>query len=203
MRGFDDKALILFMKEDLYDVKSYEYKYKLRHAVTNLCLYLGMMDIEPHVFYTDDVARIIANPDFKYVSTLAQGDKFFLSRNVEGTSDALTRKLIEYPDIYNEILMKDPGSNDMTKDQRFEMVLRHDQKAAAKIIPKYKIVFHFLMKGNAKYKVTSKPGDGKIRANININTFTMQVLLGGIEEDPISILNVPYASRSLINWEVV
>lgn len=203
MRGFDDKALILFMKQEVYDEKPYEYKYKLRHGVANLVAYLQSMDIEPHVLYTDDVAREMANPGFKYVSTLARGDKFFLSRNVEGTSDALNRDMIEFPNIYNEILMKDPGTENMTREQRFEMVLRHDQKAAAKIIPQYKIVFHFLMKGNAKYTATSKPNDEKIRVNISVHNFTPTVFMGGMEEDACSVLNVPFASRPLVNWGLV
>lgn len=203
MFGFDDKALILFPSMENYEHKPGMYKYQFKKAVNNLCAYLKDKGIEPHVFYTDDVAREIRHPDFKYVSTLSTADKFFISKYCDNASDALTLSMIEFPDLYNKITADDSGSKDMNVEQRFSMVLRHINKAVCKIIPTYKIVIHFVVKNKAQYKVTSKPGDGKIRIDIGTNTFTPTVYIGGMEENPVDLLGVPYANRGLDLWESV
>lgn len=200
MRGFDTKALILFPKLENYENKPSNYKFQLKMAVNNLLKYLESMDIEPHVFYTDDVARALSLPNVTYVSTLNVSDKFFISKHCEGCSTAMKTPMVMFDDIYNEVLAKDPGSLDMTESERFEMVLNHSAKAAAKIIPTYKIVIHFMVPKKAQYKVTSKPGDGKIRINVSANTLSPKVYIGGKEEDACDLLGVPYANRSLDVW---
>lgn len=200
MKGFDDKALILFPAYSHYEMKSSTYKYQFKTAVQNLITYLKSVDIEPHVFYVDDIARELAFPEFKYVSTFGTSDKYFISKNVAGCSNALTLPMITFDDIYNEVLAKDPGSSDESVEARFETVLNHSSKAAAKIIPKYKIVVHFLLPNKSQYRVTSKPCDGKIRINVNANTFSPTVYLSGMEENACDLLNVPYANRSLDVW---
>lgn len=202
MRGFDNKALILFPKLENYEFKSSSYKYDFKRAVNHLCEYLKSIDVEPHVFYTDDIARELCHPDFKWVSTLSKADRFFISKYCDGTSSALNSSMIEFEDIYNEITAKDPGSLDMGVEERFDMVLRHDSKAATKIIPMYKIVVHFVVKGKAKYKVTTKQGDGKVRINVNAGNFLPTVYMSGNEEDACDLLAVPYANRCLDLWEV-
>lgn len=200
MQGFDNKALILFPKIENYESKPSNYKYQFKKAVTNLINYLKSIDIEPHVFYTDDVARTLHLPEVVYVSTLGVADRFFISKHCEGCSTAMQTGMLTYDDIYNNVLAKDPGSLNMTESERFEMVLNHSAKAAAKIIPTYKIVIHFMVPKKAQYKATSKPGDGKIRINISANTFSPKVFIGGNEEDACDLLGVPYANRSLDTW---
>lgn len=202
MKGFDDKALILFPKLENYEYKSSAYKYEFKKAVNNLCAYLESIGVEPHVFYTDDIARELKHPDFKWVSTLSKADRFFVQKYCDNTSEALSAHMIEFDDIYNEITAKDPGSMDMGVEERFEMVLRHDSKAATKIIPNYKIVVHFMVKGKTKYKVTTKQGDGKIRINVNATNFLPTVYMSGNEENACDLLAVPYANRCLHVWEV-
>lgn len=202
MRGFDTKALILFPKYENFENKNGTYKHQFRTAVRNLVTYLKSVGIEPHVFYTDDVARDLRNSEFVWVSTLSKADRFFISRHCRGCSDAMTVPVIEFDGIYNEVLAKDPGSLDMSESERFEMILRHSSKAAAKIIPGYKIVIHFQIPKKAQYKVTSKPNDGKIRINVSANTFVPKVLLGGNEENACDLLGIPYGNRGLDLWRV-
>jgi hypothetical protein len=202
MRGFDTKALILFPKWENYNSKGGNYKYQFKKAVSNLIMYLQSMNIEPHVFYTDDVARELRNPEFVWVSTLSKTDRFFIKNHCDACSDALSLPMIEFDKIYNTVLAKDPGSLDMTENERFEMVLRHASKAAASIIPQYSIVIHFMFQNRQQYKVSSKPGDGKIRINVSANTFSPKVYIGGSEEDACDLLAVPYANRCLDVWEV-
>lgn len=202
MLGFDDKALILFPKLENYDNKGSAYKFQFKKAVDNMCKYLASINITPHVFYTDDVARLVNHPDFVWVSTLGTADRFFISKYCDGCSEALTKDMISMPDIYNEIEMKDPGNPNMSVEERFEMILRHDSKASTKIIPTYKIVIHFAVKGKSKYKVATKQGDGKIRINVNAANFMPTVYMSGNEENACDLLAIPYANRCLDNWEV-
>ena len=201
MRGFANKALILFPFLDNYTSKSSTYKYQMKCAVNHLCGYLKSMDIEPHVFYTDDVARLINHESFVWVSSLSRADSFFASRNCDGMSEALTKPTVLFDDIYNDITAKDPGESSMTIPERFEMVVRHMNKAAAKIIPTYKIVIHFRFKNKQQYKVASKAGDGKIRINVDANTFMPTCYMGGIEMNACDLLAVNYGNRGLDLWE--
>lgn len=201
MKGFDTKALLLFPKIESYERRGYQYHHQFKTAVVNLVNYLTSVGIEAHAFYTDDVAREMRDKvDLKFVSTLTTTDKFFTSKYCDGMRDALELKMIEFPDIYNAITAKDPGSLDMSTEARFDMVLRHNAKAVAKIIPTYKIVIHFMIPNNTQYKVTSKPGDGKIRVHVSANTFIPTVYMSGQEENPIDIFGVGYANRGLDMW---
>lgn len=201
MRGFDNKALILFPYFENYQSKNSAYRYQLRMAVTHLCNYLKEIGMEPHVFYSDDVAREIANEDFVWVSTMSKADSFFASRNCAGMQDAMKRPTVTFDDIYNDVTAKDPGYNDMSVEERFEMVVRHVNKAVAKIIPMYKVVIHFRFKNKMQYKVASKAGDSKIRINVDANTFQPTCYMGGIEMNACDLLDIPYGNRALDVWE--
>lgn len=202
MHGFDDKALILFPRLENYINRSVSYKMQFATALNKLMKYLDINGIAPHVFYTDDVARNLNKEEFQWVSTLARGDLFFISKHCEGCADALTKCSVLFENVYNEILTKDPGEINMSETDRFEMVIRHINKAANRIIPMYKIVVHFSLANKSQYKVTSKPGDGKIRIVVNANNFSPKVYMGGKMEDACDILDANYANRSLDRWEV-
>ena len=199
MLGFDDKALILFPKEESWEFKDYGYKYQFKQALANLCRYLKSINIQPYAFYTDDVARDLGNPNIMWVSTLSKADRFFV-KNHCGLDNVMSIPMVEYDEVYNEVTLKDPGDVDMSEDERFSMVIRHDIAAAKKIIPKYKIVVHFYVKNNAKYTVTSKQGDGRIRINVSAGNFMPTVYMSGNQEDPCDVLGVPFANRCLSLW---
>ena len=202
MRGFDNKALILFPYLENYQSKNYQYKYQFREAVMRLCIYLKSQGIEPHVFYSDDVAREISNDDFVWVSTLSRADSYFVSKYCDGMSEAMSRPSVKFEDIYNEVTAKYPGEPNMSVEQRFNLVSTHASKAISKIIPNYKIVFHFNFKNRMQYKVTSKSGDKKIRVYVDANTFIPEAYMGGNRVDACDLLAVPYANRSLTSWEI-
>lgn len=202
MKGFDTKALLLFPKLENYENKNPAYKYQFKKAVSNLVKYLQSQEIEPHVFYTDDVARELSLPEFKWVNPLGPADSYFIYKHCDNTEHAMDESMISYPDITNEVLAKDPGSVDMSEMDRFEMVLRHISKTTAKIIPTYKIVAHFIVPSKAQYRVTSKPNDGKIRINVNAQNLVPKVFISGQEENACNLLGVPYANRCLDVWEV-
>lgn len=202
MRGFDDKALLLFPDIDYLDKKPASYLSKFAQAKLNLCKYLASVDIVPHVFYTDDVARAYRDGSFKFVSTLGRSDRFFISKHCNGCTDALSLEMIEYEDIYNEILSKDGDGSKLSENDRFTAILQHASKCAAKLIPQYKIVIQFCLPNKSPYRVSSKPNDGKIRIKVDLRTFEPKVYISGNEEDACRILNVPYGNRCLDIWEV-
>lgn len=201
MRGFETKALILFPKMENFEHRGADYKFAFKQVIEKLLNYLDSVGMEAHVFYTDDVARYLRNERFHWVSPLSKADRFFVLNHCADCSDAMSLPMVEFDKIYNDVLAKDPGSLDMSEDERFEMVLRHTAKATSKIIPTYKVVIHFQLPNKQQYKVTTKPGDGKIRININFNNFIPTVYMGGVVEDACDLLGVPYGNRSLEVWE--
>lgn len=202
MIGFDDKALILFPYLENYESKKWEYKRQFTAAVDNLCKYLKTIGIKPHVFYSDDVARTINHKDFVWVSTLGKADSFFASNNCIGMSEALTKPTVKFDELYNKIIAKDQGSMDMTVQERFDMVVRHSNKAISKIIPSYKIVISFQFKTKLQYKVASKIGDNKIRIYVDAQTLAPDSYIGGMQVSPIDLLNISCANRSLDLWRI-
>lgn len=202
MKGFDDKALILFPKLENYANKPLNYKYQFKLAVDNLVSYFKSVGIQPYAFYTDDVARELRHPDILFISPLGDADNFFIQKYCDNATDALSLTMVHYPEIENEVIAKDPIDIKADVAERFEGVVRHINKSTAKIIPLYRIVAHFQIPKRAQYKVTSKPGDGKIRMNISANTFIPKVYMSGNEEDPCDLLGTGYANRCLDSWEV-
>ena len=116
--------------------------------------------------------------------------------------EALTKPTVLFNDIYNLVTSKDPGTRDMSLNDRFELICRHSKKAISKIIPKYKIVIHFNFKNKLQYKVTSKAGDNKIRIYVDAHTFMPEAYIGGFKVDPVDLLCRNFANRSIVDWEV-
>lgn len=202
MKGFDNKALILFPTKEVFNEKPNSWKIKFKQALNNLERYLASVEIEPHYFYTDDIARDYPMNNTVWLSTLPVADKFFIANKYVGVDDAITRKMVEFPDIYAEVLRKDPGDPKMSDIDRYSMVLRHNSVAITKLIPKYPIVIHFLKKGKSQYKVASKPNDGKIRVTVDIDTFMPVCMLSGSCTCMCDVFNTPYANRAVNLWEV-
>ncbi len=203
MKGFDDKALILFPKSESYDQRSNEYKANFRLAVGNLVDYLLKQNITPHVFYTDDVAHEVFLPSMKYVSPLGPGDLFFAAQNCVGLSDARRQDLIRYPDAYAVSEKRVPVISRDTVEERFSDVLSRTSIAEREIIKQYHIVCHFIRRGNPAYKLVSKSGDGRIILEIDAITFLPTAYMSGYQPNLCNLLNVPYGNRSLLVWRTV
>lgn len=203
MKGFDTKALVLFPALEDYEERSNEYKSQFVYAVNRVVEYLLSNDIVPHMFITDDVARALQPSNVQWVTTLSKADTYFVKKNCDGMSDIGNMSAIEFPDLYNEITAKDPGEKDMSVEQRFEMVMRHHNKATQAIIPTYRIVVHFRFKNKMQYKVSSKLNDNKIRINVDANAFLPECLISGTVVDACDMLQIPYGNRPLTKWEVL
>jgi len=202
MKGFTDKALLLFPIWDYYESHSVSYKKRFKQCVANMCAYLHSQDIQVHALLTDDVARAHKDLIDAWVSPLSKADRFFASKYCEGMKDVLGMEAIEFPEIYAECARKDAGDPNMAVTERFELVTKHCKSACSSIIPVYSVVVHFQLKSKLQYKVTSKPLDKRIRIDVDINSFVPQVFMSGEEMNACDVLGVPYANRTLANWEV-
>lgn len=202
MKGFDTKALLLFPKMEHYEHREFAYKYQFKQALDNIIAYLNSAQIQPHAFYTDDVARELQMRQVQWVSPIGKADRFFISKYCDGCGEALDPDIITFDKVYDEVLKKDPDRRDMDNNERFDMVLRHTAKGAAKIIPQYKIVVHFMVPNKCQYHTTTKPNDGKIRINIDTNSFFPTAYMSGKQENICDLLQLPCASRCVQYWEV-
>lgn len=203
MIGFDDKALVVYPKVDIYETKNIQYRSQFQIATNHLLEFLRAKFYTPHLLITDDMAKALPQMDIKWVATLPPGDLFFLSRNCDYCGNLMSVDSIPLPEkIEKAINKKYPITSDLTTEERFDIVCKREKMAAQAIIPEYKVVFYFYKKGYTNYKVTSKPDDGKIRVLIDANTFVPTVYLSGVEQDPIDLLGSNFANRSILNWEV-
>lgn len=201
MKGFADRALLLFPKLESYEQRSYEYKNNFKLALTNLLDYLLSRGIEPHVLYTDDVARELYCPSMHYVSTLGPGDLFFASVHCMDMGDARKIETIKFPSAYEVALKKCTSDQEATVEERFNDMVRRADLATKEIIKEYKIICHFIRRGNPAYKIKSKPRDMRILLEIDATTFLPCAYLSGNTPNLCGLLGVPYGNRSLLVWK--
>lgn len=200
MKGFDNKALLLFPKSESYDLRDANYKYDFKQAVSKLCEYLHSIGITPHVFYSDDVARELDNGTFVYVNTLGKSDRYFTYRHCQGMLDAMSDSHINYEDIYAKYIDASTDLRKLDVEERFELVLSRSAKAAKDIIKTYRLVIHFKKQGNPQYTATTKVGDGRILVEVNASNFVPTTYMSGLQVHPVDILAVPYANKPLNKW---
>lgn len=202
MKGFDDKCLLLFLSLERYDEKAYGWTTKFKECVHKLVSYLHSVDINVHMLYEDDVARIVGSYADEFVTTLSKADRFFTSRHCNNMSNATKLSFIEFPEVYAAVARKDMVGTDATEIERFNMVMRHHNSAAKSIIPTYKIVIHIGPKTKGQYKLKSVDGDSKILIQIDDSTLMPTCYMSGEEVSATDLLGIPYGNRSLYSWEV-
>ena len=200
MKGFDDKALLLFPKPESYDLRDTNYKYDFKQAVSKLCDYLETIGISPHVFYSDDVARELDNGRFVYVNTLGRSDRYFTYRHCQGMLDAMSESHVNYDDIYAKYIDSSIDLRKLSIEERFELVLSRSAKATKDIIKSYRLVIHFKKQGNSQYTAVTKAGDGRILIEVNASNFVPATYMSGLQVHPVDILAVPYANKPLNKW---
>lgn len=202
MQGFDNKALILFPKETLQYQTNSRYRNMLLQAATNIVKYLRSRGIDPQAFLTDDIAWEFSSLKLHYVSTLTDGDLFFVQRNCDGMQRVMQLDRVQFPEVSDTIARKVELPKGCTTEQRFEIIQKRDKKAVSTIIPMYKIVVHFYKRGQSNYRVAMRPGDGKIRLIIDPSTFMVTTYLSGEEVEASELLQLNCANRALHLWEV-
>ena len=164
--------------------------------------YLSSLGIKAHAFYTDDVAHEMREP-MLWVSTLAPADNFFVSRKCDMLGEALSSEHIRFPEIYESIIAKSEVPPNITDEARLEFVIKHSSKAVSKILPKYKLIVHFVKRNNAQYKVLTKPGDGRVVINIDADSFTPTIFMSGSPVEPVSFLERADGNLPVYNWKGV
>lgn len=202
MRGFTDKALILLPDYPIYTEKPEGWKLKLTTSLNNLCAYLDSVEVAQHFLYTDDTARVYRRRITNWVCSLSKADLFFVSKHCDDMQDAMSLRMIEFPDLYMDIARKDMVDAKATEAERFNMVVRHNNAANKEIYSKYKVIFAYTKKNKQTWRVHSKDGDGMIRVYIDPDTFIPECYMSGSAIDMCDALGVDYANRALTLWEV-
>lgn len=202
MRGFADKALVLFPRKEDFEAKPVGWRSKFSAAYNNLYLYFKSRDIDVHVFYTDDVGRMYVSTKDNYIGTLSKADLFFVSKHCVGMEAAMSIPKIEFPDIYAEIARKDMVAPNASEMERFNMVLRHANDAAKQIMQDYSIIVNFMKKSSPQYKVKPKLDDGRILVNVDIDNFVPECFMSGTSVDTIDVFDLKCANRAMHSWEV-
>lgn len=202
MYGFAQDALVIFPKYEFLEKADYRVAANLKIAATKICSYLRSRGIAPNAFITDDIARSYSDLKFKWVSTLAPGDLYFMSRECDMASNIMMLEMKTYPDVYENTESKYPYPQGADVETRFKLMCDRDKKAAKAIIPQFKVVVNFYQRGAINYSVASKPGDGRIRLVVDVKSFMCKPYMGGNEEEAIDLLGANFASRSVLHWEV-
>lgn len=202
MQGFTDKAIILFPKYETYEFRPYGYKYNYRKAVDKMIKYLNSCGIDCHMFYTDDIARDLSPANVTWVSSLNMADRFFVSKHCDGMTNAMSRDILQYPEIYERLADPDVDIKSMSESERFNNILSNNFKNANEIIKEYKVIVHFSKQRENQYQVKPKNGDGKVIIEVSVNNFVPKTYMSGSEVSPIDLLARGYANRAVDVWEI-
>lgn len=202
MRGFCHTGILLFPKVESYEFRNESYHLCMRKSLKAIIDYFQSVDITLAAFTSDEVA-ILANPANMYwIQALPPEDAFFVKNNCDNMGKTFT-DVEEHPAIYAEAKKKFPIARGLSREQRFEIVLKRNNFITKKIIEQSRLIVHFVTHNNVAYKINPKVGDNKIIININNGDFLMKCYLNGAEVDAIPLLGLPYANRPLMTWEVI
>jgi len=180
MRGFTDKALILFPKAESMTDYTLAHKYKFDKCVQNIVALLKENGITPCCLSNDEVA-VTYNVAEEWWSTDTPEDRFFYAHNCEGvcvppmqiTEDeeliTAARKAYRIPKDLEDI------------QKRFDLALKRTKYIEKKLIRDCKLIFYFKVHGNPSYTVSSLEEDGRIIAYITPATLTCKTFLSSRE----------------------
>jgi len=202
MRGFTTTALILLPDFDTYDSRSDSYKYQLRVCVEKIVRYLKQFEIEAHGLYTDDIMRVLRPEDVHLINILSVSDSFFAAKYIDNMRDALTIPRWKNQEVIDKANADADKASELTPEERFALVLKHNSKVAKAFIASYKLVFIFNYKHKLNYKSVSKPTDTSIRVYIDANTFSPTVTMGGMDLDACEVLAVSYGNLPIKDWRI-
>lgn len=201
IKGFTRNAIVMFPYYDDYEGRGSSYTNKMERAASKLKQYLNVCDITYDCFNTDEVATLLRTEPDRWVSTLNQGDSFFVKQNCEG-SVFNTRNMVYHEDVYLETAARFPIDRGTGEERRFELILKRDSKAKRDIAKKYKLVVLFKASSKTMFKYTPKAGSGILYLEIDAFNFIPKCWMSDTAMDVIEILGVPNGNAPVYEWEV-
>jgi len=195
MRGFTDRALILFSDLDEYLDRSDVYRQSYRKAVDNLVTYLKSAGISHDCLLTDRLACVFSFPHPRWIATGTREDMFFMHNFCDVPKhDAVPLK----EELAAKVRKKFPIKRGLEPKERFDIVAKRVAMAERDIIASYNFVIVF---GTA-YSVKSKPNDGRAVLRINDRHFYTSMELSGSSVPINDFMQIPYANISLSEWGI-
>lgn len=201
IKGFTNKALVIYPLPDDYFGRGRSYEGHLNTAARKLRDYLRMCGISYDCFATDDIARNTKESPDRWVLTLGSGDMHFVSTNCEGM-DLDFSQGVKYPDMYKESLQKYPNVKGASIDNRFESILKRDAMVRRKILKDYKLVFIFNQPKSPAMRITPKADSGVLNILIDNTNFLAQCYMSDMSVSPVDILGIPNGNAPAYEWEV-
>lgn len=201
IQGFTSNALVIYPLADDYHGRGSQYFLHMNAAATNLQKYLKLNNITYDCFITDDVAKeVVVTPD-RWISTLNQGDLFFVKNNCEGM-DKPFGTVITNDDVIKTTLTKYPTERGLSVERRFEQVLKRDAMARRELVKLYKMVVLFKQPKSPTIRYTVKPGSGLMYIEIDNSTFLVKCYMSDTEVGATELLEVKNGFMPMYEWEV-
>ena len=141
MLGFADEALILLPNQDMYNKRNTAYRYEFKRSLDNLLKYLNKLDIKAYGLYTDDIMRDIRPEGVKLLSVLSSADSYFAATKCDNMYDALQIEKWSNQDLIDKANLDAENVQDMSVEERFDLLIKHEKKVVRAFIASYKIVF--------------------------------------------------------------
>jgi hypothetical protein len=199
MRGFTDKCLLLFPRIDTYRDKVNSYYRNMANTANKLIKYFRENEIDTYAFTTDDVAILTNMNGIKWINPLIKEDAFFVKNNCRNMNTDFPN-CTEYADALDKAKRSIPVAKGQAIEERFDDVIKRVRIATTEIIAYHNLIAHIHTTGQSAYRVTPKEGDKRCLLNIHNGNFTIKAFMGGLPQDPVLLLQRPYANQPVFLW---
>lgn len=201
MKGFAERAIIIFPKPESVVNKHSSHMERLRSTIKNLTLYFTAQGIQLYHLSTDELALRMNMPGIKHMSNVTQGDNLFIKTNCPGF-ESLVQGEEFHAVSQREAVKRYPINKDMDLETRFNTILKREKYMAKEILSNERIIINLALNRNQTYKVpASVEGESRVIIKPNQVTNQVEIELGGIYIPPIDILNFNGATRPIHLWE--
>lgn len=199
MYRYCDDALILCPSYECYENKEESYYRHMKAALANIVSFLKTKDINPCMFTSDEVACRENPKGVTWLQTMTPGDEMFVKKNCAYVSMS-HENVRTFPELYQKALTKFPPKPTDMAELMFTDVLKRTNKTERELIKTFKVIFNIQTANNAAYNIKPKDGSSVILVNIKNGSFAPTSYLGGMEINPITLLDYDMGNKPIFDW---
>lgn len=202
MKGFADKALLLFPRFKNYNAKTPSDQSQFNLSVDKMIKYLLKNDIQPYVFNTDNLVDIVPMEGAKILDVVLPEDKMILEEYFLGGKKVTSGEPMSRDKAAKQ-RNKFKAKIGSTKEEKLDIFLKRNKFITKEYFKDFNIIVTWEDTKQRYYHVTSKKEDDTILITVSRINYSVSAELGGSYiDDPISLFNYVGARQPLTLWEV-
>lgn len=188
---------IIMPKEESLHKLTEENLVRFKRGVINLIKYYQEKKIDVFAYSTDEVIfKHFSNSGVKLIQCILPEDRYFLKHIYKET----IMPGIDTDEIYNAVRSKYPVRRGMSEEERKSVVDKRIKRVPVEDIKRAGMVVDFGLKNNAQFKVSTKEGDKRMVAKVDLQTLRIDTTMSGIPIDAKYIYTDVNAHSPIDSW---